>query len=49
MVDPGLGFAKDRNDDWELLASIDDLARLGCPVVIVRPASASSARSSRIR
>ncbi|MGQ4513167.1 dihydropteroate synthase [Streptomyces sp. DW26H14] len=34
VVDPGLGFAKDRDDDWELLEGIDELTRLGFPVLV---------------
>ncbi|MET8683251.1 dihydropteroate synthase [Streptomyces sp. NPDC004732] len=34
IVDPGLGFAKDRDDDWELLAGIDELTALGFPVLV---------------
>lgn len=34
IVDPGLGFAKDRADDWELLAGLDELTRLGFPVLV---------------
>lgn len=34
IVDPGLGFAKDREDDWELLAGVDELSRLGFPVLV---------------
>lgn len=34
IVDPGLGFAKTREDDWVLLARIDAWARLGRPVLV---------------
>ncbi|MFF0738780.1 dihydropteroate synthase [Streptomyces sp. NPDC004111] len=34
IIDPGLGFAKDRDDDWQLLAGIDELTRLGFPVLV---------------
>ncbi|MFJ3532164.1 dihydropteroate synthase [Streptomyces sp. NPDC090132] len=34
IVDPGLGFAKTRADDWALLARIDAWARLGRPVLV---------------
>ncbi|MFF1695581.1 dihydropteroate synthase [Streptomyces sp. NPDC058257] len=34
IVDPGLGFAKTREDDWALLARIDAWARLGRPVLV---------------
>lgn len=34
IIDPGLGFAKSGDQDWELLANIDRLERLGHPVLI---------------
>ncbi|MFI5663667.1 dihydropteroate synthase [Streptomyces sp. NPDC051684] len=34
IVDPGLGFAKSRSDDWDLLAGIDALTQFGCPVLV---------------
>ncbi|MFJ5120205.1 dihydropteroate synthase [Kitasatospora sp. NPDC088548] len=34
IVDPGLGFAKGREDDWALLARLDAWARLGRPVLV---------------
>ncbi len=34
IVDPGLGFAKTRENDWALLARIDAWARLGRPVLV---------------
>ncbi|MFB8207688.1 dihydropteroate synthase [Streptomyces sp. NPDC056010] len=34
IVDPGLGFAKDRDGDWELLGGMDELTRLGFPVLV---------------
>ncbi|WP_092613812.1 dihydropteroate synthase [Raineyella antarctica] len=34
IVDPGIGFAKTREQDWELLRHVEDLASLGYPVLI---------------
>lgn len=34
IVDPGIGFAKTREQDWELLRHIDALSSLGYPVLI---------------
>jgi dihydropteroate synthase len=34
LVDPGLGFAKSGEHNLELLARLDEIAALGCPVVI---------------
>ena len=34
IVDPGLGFAKGREDDWALLARLDAWHRLGRPVLV---------------
>ncbi len=34
VVDPGLGFAKDAEHNWSLLAHLDDLAALGRPVLV---------------
>ena len=34
IVDPGIGFAKTREQDWELLRRVDDLSSLGHPVLI---------------
>ncbi|MEY9939174.1 dihydropteroate synthase [Streptacidiphilus sp. MAP5-3] len=34
IVDPGLGFAKTREDDWALLARLDAWARLSRPVLV---------------
>jgi dihydropteroate synthase len=34
IVDPGLGFAKSREDDWALLARLDAWSRLGRPVLV---------------
>ncbi len=34
VVDPGLGFAKDAEHNWSLLAHLDDLGALGRPVLV---------------
>ena len=34
IVDPGLGFAKTREDDWALLARLDAWTRLGHPLLV---------------
>ena len=34
VVDPGLGFAKDREDDWQVIAALDDLLALGHRVLL---------------
>ncbi|MDO5700229.1 MAG: dihydropteroate synthase [Bowdeniella nasicola] len=34
VVDPGLGFAKDRDHNWAILAGLDRVARLGYPVML---------------
>lgn len=34
VLDPGLGFAKDADHNWALLASLQDLIALGYPVLI---------------
>ncbi|MFF0435652.1 dihydropteroate synthase [Streptomyces sp. NPDC004327] len=34
ILDPGLGFAKSRADDWALLGGLDAFARLGRPVLM---------------
>ncbi|MET7356745.1 dihydropteroate synthase [Streptomyces mirabilis] len=34
IVDPGLGFAKTRENDWTLLARVDAWAQLGRPVLV---------------
>ena len=34
VVDPGLGFAKDADHNWSLLAHLDDLGGLGRPVLV---------------
>jgi dihydropteroate synthase len=34
FIDPGLGFAKDVEHNWELLKRIDEIVELGYPVLI---------------
>ena len=34
LLDPGLGFAKRPEHNWELLASLDALDELGCPLLV---------------
>ena len=34
VLDPGLGFAKTGRHNWELLAGLDELARLGRPLLV---------------
>ena len=34
ILDPGLGFAKDRDDNWAILRRLDDLLALGHPLLI---------------
>ncbi|WP_210650806.1 dihydropteroate synthase [Nocardioides sp. SYSU D00065] len=34
VLDPGLGFAKEGRHNWELLASLDVLRELGCPLLV---------------
>jgi dihydropteroate synthase len=34
IVDPGLGFAKDINQNWELVARLDELEKLGLPILV---------------
>lgn len=34
IVDPGLGFAKDIDQNWELVARLDELENLGLPVLV---------------
>ena len=34
ILDPGLGFAKDSGHNWSLLARLDRLADLGCPLLV---------------
>jgi dihydropteroate synthase len=34
IVDPGLGFAKDMAQNWELVARLDELDKLGLPILV---------------
>lgn len=34
VLDPGLGFAKTAEQNWQLLASLDAVEELGCPVLV---------------
>lgn len=34
LLDPGLGFAKQPGHNWELLAALDELEGLGCPLLV---------------
>jgi dihydropteroate synthase len=34
LLDPGIGFGKSREQNFEILARLQELARLGCPLVI---------------
>ena len=34
VLDPGLGFAKKPGHNWELLAALDGLRELGCPLLV---------------
>ena len=34
IVDPGLGFGKDRRENFELLGRLEEFAALGCPVLV---------------
>ena len=34
LLDPGLGFAKQPGHNWELLAALDVLEELGCPLLV---------------
>ncbi len=34
LLDPGLGFAKQPGHNWELLSALDELAALGCPLLV---------------
>jgi dihydropteroate synthase len=34
LVDPGIGFGKSHDQNFELLARLPELARLGCPIVV---------------
>ena len=34
MLDPGIGFGKKHEQNFEILARLSEFARLGCPIVI---------------
>jgi dihydropteroate synthase len=34
IVDPGLGFAKDMKQNWQLVARLDEIEKLGLPVLV---------------
>lgn len=34
VIDPGLGFAKDLKQNWELVARLDELETLGLPILV---------------
>lgn len=34
IIDPGLGFAKDMKQNWELVARLDELEKLGLPILV---------------
>jgi dihydropteroate synthase len=34
LVDPGIGFGKSHEQNFEILARLPELARLGCPIVV---------------
>jgi dihydropteroate synthase len=34
VVDPGLGFAKDMKQNWQLVARLDELEKLGLPILV---------------
>lgn len=34
VVDPGLGFAKDMQQNWQLVARLDELEKLGLPILV---------------
>lgn len=34
VVDPGLGFAKDMQQNWKLVARLDELQKLGLPILV---------------
>ena len=34
IVDPGLGFAKDMEQNWALVARLDELTQLGLPILV---------------
>jgi dihydropteroate synthase len=34
VIDPGLGFAKDMDQNWKLVARLDELQKLGYPILV---------------
>ncbi len=34
VIDPGLGFAKDMKQNWQLVARLDELEKLGMPILV---------------
>ncbi len=34
VIDPGLGFAKDMQQNWQLVARLDELEKLGLPILV---------------
>ncbi|NDH65006.1 MAG: dihydropteroate synthase, partial [Microbacteriaceae bacterium] len=34
VIDPGLGFAKDMKQNWQLVARLDQLEKLGYPILV---------------
>jgi dihydropteroate synthase len=34
VVDPGIGFAKDVKQNWDLVARLDELEQLGLPILV---------------
>jgi dihydropteroate synthase len=34
VLDPGLGFAKDMEQNWKLVARLDELEKLGYPILV---------------
>ena len=34
VLDPGLGFAKDMKQNWQLVARLDELEKLGLPILV---------------
>lgn len=34
VIDPGLGFAKDMSQNWKLVARLDELQKLGYPILV---------------
>jgi dihydropteroate synthase len=34
VIDPGLGFAKDMKQNWQLVSRLDELEKLGLPILV---------------